>query len=260
MFLGNKMLILLLSSSGIFHSLLSQPLDEKDANFLGAVKAQACQLIQLDQNPEAHFSQVLETYLANMPSAWKGHRPFAEWLVDYMQPDQIVDLGVDYGYSTLVFANAAQKNGKGIVSGIDSFQGEGMTGIRNTYAYVLEIVKNLNLYNTEIIKGNFNEVNRNWERSIDILHIDGYHSYEAVSNDFNTWAPFVLDDGIVLFHDINVPNPAFGVIDFFRELSGGYKLYFLHTYGLGIFTKNALLYEAIKNQFADVYDDAETPL
>jgi hypothetical protein len=70
----------------------------------------------------------------------------------------------------------------------------------------------------------------------------------------------VSDKGVVLFHDINVPRPAFEVIHFFRELSNGYKLYFMHSYGLGIFTKNKLLYEAIKKQFTDVYDDAEVML
>lgn len=190
----------------------------------------------------------------------EGHRPFAEWLVSYMQPEQVVDLGVDYGYSTFVFALAAKKNGKGIISGIDSFEGERMTGIRDTYNYVLEIIKAVNFRNTEIIKGDFNEVSRSWVHPIDILHIDGYHSYEAVFNDFNTWAPFVLNEGIVLFHDINVPNPAFGVIDFFRELSGGYKLYFLHSYGLGIYTKNKHLYDTIRNNFTNVYDYSINPL
>lgn len=204
--------------------------------------------------------QLLENHLNQIPSAWKGHRPFAQWLVNHIKPDQIVDLGVDYGFSTFVFASAAQKNGKGIVTGIDLFQGDGMTGIRNTYESVLKVIDELKLCNLEIIKGDFNEISKSWNRTIDILHIDGYHSYEAVSNDFTTWSPFVPEEGIVLFHDINVPNPAFGVINFFRELEGGHKLYFLQSYGLGIFTKNTALYEEIKKQFSDVYDYSKVPL
>lgn len=204
--------------------------------------------------------QLFEDCLKKMPSAWTGHRLFAEWLVDYLQPNQVVDLGMDYGYSTFIFANAAKLNKKGNVTGIDWFQGDGQTGIRNTYNSVLQIAKKLNFDNLEIIKGDFTEISKTWDKAIDILHIDGYHSYDAVSNDFKTWAPFVLDDGIILFHDVNVPYPGFEVINFFRELQDGYRLYFLQSYGLGIFTKNKELYEEIKKQFINVYDYADFPL
>ena len=205
-------------------------------------------------------NQILEDYLTHVPSAWKGHRFFAEWLVKHMKPQQVVDLGVDYGFSTLSFAIASRENGTGIVTGIDAFQGDPMTGIRNTHQVVLDIIEKANFNNIEIIKGDFNEVSKTWNRTIDILHIDGFHSYEAVSNDFKTWSTFLAEDGIILFHDINVPNPAFGVIHLFRELEGGHKLYFLHTYGLGIFTKNTALYNEIKEQFKNIYDYAENPL
>lgn len=193
-------------------------------------------------------------------SAWKGHRIFAEWLVKTIKPTQIVDLGVDYGYSTLVFANAARANGFGTVTGIDLFEGDTMTGLRNTHASILEWIDALSLANVEIIKGDFNVVSLSWERPIDILHIDGYHSYEAVYKDFMSWNGFVREDGIILFHDINVANPEFEVINFFRNLSGGHKLYFLQSFGLGIYTKNDALYNLILNTFPNVYDFDETPL
>lgn len=201
-----------------------------------------------------------EPNLEEIISAWKGHRLFAEWLVNSMKPSQVVDLGVDYGYSTFVFATAARKNGFGLVTGIDLFLGDPFTGHRNTYFHVLNWIDKLKLNNLEIIQGDFKEVSMTWNRPIDILHIDGYHSYEAVYNDFITWEKFVTNHGIVLFHDINVPNPEFGVIHFFRELKGGHKLYFLHSFGLGIYTKNDELYELIKANFSNVYDFAQTPL
>jgi len=241
--MGLKNWLTLLLVCSTFQTLKGQDLEDTSSNYI-----------------EENLGKLFETYLDAMPSAWKGHRNFAEWLVKYTQPDQVVDLGVDYGYSTFIFANAVQKNGKGIVTGIDLFQGEGMTGIRNTYDQVMAIVDAIKFINLEIIKGDFNTVSQTWNRTIDILHIDGYHSYQAVSNDFNTWSPFVPDQGIVLFHDINVPNPDFGVINLFRELEGGHKLYFLHSYGLGIFTKNTALYEEIKRNFTDVHDYSTNPL
>jgi len=195
----------------------------------------------------------------NIPSAWTGHRQFAEWLVDTMRPKQIVDLGVDYGYSTFVFAIAARDIPGGTVTGIDLFQGDPQTGIRDTYNQVLSWKNDLNLTNLELIQGDFYDVSLAWEKGIDILHIDGYHSYEAVSQDFSNWSRFVNANGIVLFHDINVPFPGYQVIKFFRELTGGRRLYFLHSYGLGIYLQDDALAELILNTFPNVYDFDVSP-
>ena len=39
-------------------------------------------------------------------------------------------------------------------------------------------------------------------RDIDVLFIDGDHSYEGVARDFHDYAPLVRDDGLIGFHDI----------------------------------------------------------
>jgi predicted O-methyltransferase YrrM len=204
--------------------------------------------------------EVLEHYFETVPSAWKGHRAFADWLVKAIEAKEIVDLGVDYGYSTFVFAKAASQNGFGTVTGIDSFEGDGFAGVRDTYAYVTQWIEDVGFTNINLIKGYFNDVASVWTKPIDILHIDGFHSYEAVSNDYHTWSKFVRDEGVILFHDICVNNPAFGVIYFFRELEDGRKLYFVESYGLGIITKSEELFEKIKENFPHVRDYAKNPL
>jgi len=45
-------------------------------------------------------------------------------------------------------------------------------------------------------------------RRIDLLFIDGDHSYEGVRRDFEAYSPLVADDGIVAVHDIVPENPA----------------------------------------------------
>lgn len=39
-------------------------------------------------------------------------------------------------------------------------------------------------------------------KSIDFLFIDGAHTYEAVSNDWNNYKKYLAKDGLVAFHDI----------------------------------------------------------
>jgi hypothetical protein len=191
-------------------------------------------------------------WVESIVSAWTGHRTFAEWLVWNTFPETIVELGVDYGYSTFVFANAL-KGTSGTIYGVDLFMGDVHTGYRNTYESVKKNIADHNVTNLELVIGDFDSISKLWKTPIDILHIDGLHTYEAVKNDFIKWSPFVKEDGIVLFHDIAVQS--FGVKEFFRELTGGYKLFFLHSAGLGIFTRNRDLRDKIMDAFTNnVYD------
>jgi cephalosporin hydroxylase len=198
----------------------------------------------------------MNDWIEDIASAWKGHRLFAEWLTKNTKNDIIVELGVDYGYSTFVFANSL-KNTNGKIYGVDLFIGDSHAGQRNTYDSVIKKIKDYDVTNIEIIVGDFTEVSKVWDKQIDILHIDGFHTYAAVKNDFECWSKYVLENGIILFHDTAIS--WFEIKEFFRELSGGYKLYFTHSAGLGIYTKNKKLYEDIKLNFSNVFDDSTTP-
>lgn len=197
----------------------------------------------------------ISDWIDKIVSAWTGHRDFAQWLTWNAKSDVIVDLGVDYGYSTFVFADALRGT-TGTVYGVDLFMGDVHTGYRNTLDSVQKAIAEHSVTNLELVIGDFDTMSKFWNKPINILHIDGFHTYDAVKNDFTRWSPHVTDDGIVLFHDIAVPQ--FGVKDFFRELSGGYKLFFLHSAGLGIWTRNKELRDKIMEEFpANVYDFAE---
>jgi hypothetical protein len=101
-------------------------------------------------------------WIEEISSAVRGHRVFMEWLVEYMKPKTIVELGVDRGYSTFVFAEALAKNNKdsslniiSTVYGIDCFEGDESTGFRDTKKEVEENFIKHNVKHIEIIKGYF---------------------------------------------------------------------------------------------------------
>jgi hypothetical protein len=182
--------------------------------------------------------------IKHLESAWIGHGEFAIDLIQVLNPETTVELGVDWGYSTFCFAypNIGQ------VYGIDWFQGDAHTSNRNTENFVRNLHKELSeefgFDNLEIIKSDFNELSKLWTRPIDVLHIDGFHDYNAVKNDFETWYPFCNENAVVLFHD------TYSFINdvgrFFSELDG-YKLNTPSYNGLGVFTKSEQTYNLIKD-------------
>jgi hypothetical protein len=175
-------------------------------------------------------------------TAWVGHGLFAMRLVEEFKPKVIVDLGVDYGFSTFCFGH----HNIGNVYGIDWFKGDQQSGERNTYNEVMETYEILNkeygVSNIEFIIGEFNDVAMTWDKQIDILHIDGFHSYESVKNDYDTWSKFCHEDSIILFHDTVSHQKTVGKL--FDELNG-LKINKRDSAGLGILTKSEEKYKKI---------------
>lgn len=64
-------------------------------------------------------------------------------------------------------------------------------------------------------------------RAVDVLFIDGDHTYEGVLADFEMYMPLVRPGGLVCFHDIcHHPNmPQVGVDRLWGELSGALRAY-----------------------------------
>lgn len=57
-------------------------------------------------------------------------------------------------------------------------------------------------------------------RSLDLLFIDGDHTYEGVSQDYHMYSPLVRVGGIIAFHDIvKTPWPGCQVDRFWNELA-----------------------------------------
>jgi len=184
--------------------------------------------------------------LEQLESSWKGHRAFAEWLTQRLQPKITVELGVDYGYSLFCLAN---KN-PGRVIGIDLFEGDAHAGTRekNQHETVQQFATDNEYTNVQLIKGDFTELAQYWVAPIDILHIDGLHTYEACLMDFVNWGPHVSATGVVLMHDItSYPD----VTRVFLEVGAQAKVAFLHSAGLGVVCRDLALAQEILDRYPD---------
>ncbi|MBB6445211.1 class I SAM-dependent methyltransferase [Bacillus benzoevorans] len=172
-------------------------------------------------------------------SAWLGHRNFAYDLVRFMKPKTIVELGSQFGVSFFSFCQAVKDEGLSTnCFAVDTWKGDPHAGYYGEEVYTL--VKHINdIYFPNVanlIRGTFDEAVKLFpDQCIDILHIDGFHTFDAVSHDYQTWLPKVAENGAILFHDIEVKNRGFGVYQLWNTLKGLYPSFqFEHSFGLGI--------------------------
>ncbi len=122
----------------------------------------------------------------------------------------IVEIGCAYGGSSLLFLLNKKDHVK--VYSIDPFVVDSMDTFQATkelcHSHVVDALADVGKAErssswTLIPDYSYNKV-KNWELSIDVLFIDGDHTYDAVTQDFNQWLPYVRKGGYVLFHDSNI--------------------------------------------------------
>jgi prefoldin subunit 5 len=173
---------------------------------------------------------------------WSGHLPFANDLVAAARPELLVELGTHYGESYFGFCQAVAENNLTCKCyAIDTWLGEQHAGFYDETVY-----QDVSAYNdanyssfSYLLRTTFDEGRKNFsDDSIDILHVDGLHTYNAVLHDFENWLPAVKPGGIVLLHDTVARHADFGVWKVWDELEKrGERFSFLHSWGLGVFRK-----------------------
>jgi O-antigen biosynthesis protein len=173
------------------------------------------------------------------PSGWWGHVPFAFWVVEASRPSLLVELGTHHGVSYAAFCDAVQHRQLPTrCFAVDSWRGDAHAGLFDESVY-----RDLKTFNdahfgafSELIRADFDTaVGHFADGSIDLLHIDGFHTYEAVRHDYETWRPKLSSRAVVLFHDTNVRRDDFGVHRLFGELAARFPHFeFLHGHGLGL--------------------------
>src|SRR3989338_2778178 len=58
----------------------------------------------------------------------------------------------------------------------------------------------------EAIRGESQVVAKNWGKPIKLLFIDGSHDYADVVTDIKSWEPYVVTNGILVFHDYSAKH------------------------------------------------------
>lgn len=177
--------------------------------------------------------------LYTAPSAWIEHLPFAFWLVEAHKPRVFVELGSHYGVSYFGFCQAVDRLGLDTrCYAIDTWKGDEHAG-----SYDEEVFRAVKAHNevnysgfSRLIRSTFDDALRNFnDKSIDLLHIDGLHTFEAVLHDFTSWRPKLSSRAVVVLHDTNVRERDFGVYRLLEQLRTNHPSFeFVHGHGLGV--------------------------
>ena len=185
------------------------------------------------------------------PLSWVGHIPFAFWIVEAAKPGVLVELGTHSGNSYFSFCQAVKRlNLRTLCYAVDSWQGDEHSGYYGEDIFQAVSEKNRLEYDSfsRLIRSQFDEARGRFDdASIDLLHIDGLHTYEAVKHDFENWLPKMSKSGIILLHDTNVRIRDFGVRYLFQEEALYFPAFeFKHSHGLGILGVGAEIPRAVR--------------
>jgi O-antigen biosynthesis protein len=194
-------------------------------------------------------------------SAWIEHVPFAFWIIEVAKPKVLVELGVHNGTSYFAFCQAIRNlNINTTCYGVDTWKGDEHVGF-----YSDEVFNQVSGWNNRhyskfstLIRTTFDEAKDSFlDGSIELLHIDGRHTYEAVKHDFETWKPKLAKNAIVLFHDINARVAEFGVFKLWDELKKQYPNFqFDYGYGLGVIAIGEIPQNELSTLFNADQEDA----
>ena len=174
---------------------------------------------------------------------WSAHLAFAYDLVGALQPKLIVELGTHWGESYFGFCQSvAEHHLDCLCYAVDHWLGDA-----HAERYGEEVYEDVRQYNdthykafSYLLRTAFDDALVQFrDGSIDLLHIDGLHTYEAASHDFRTWLPKVKPGGIMLFHDIAVRHADFGIWRLWDEIKAESPetFEFHHSWGLGVLRK-----------------------
>lgn len=149
----------------------------------------------------------------NVPTGqWPWEIFKAVELVKAQHPIRIVEIGCLYGGTLKLWIDCLVDLPQSIVVGIDP-------EVQKVEQYLHDRRLTLIKAYSKDAKA-INEVEK--LSPIDVLFIDGDHSYEGVKGDFLVYGEFVKKGGLIILHDIVTFRPEVGVPRFWQEINLGW--------------------------------------
>jgi predicted O-methyltransferase YrrM len=121
-----------------------------------------------------------------------------------IKPNVCVEIGSARGKSTCAVGLALRRNGFGKLYAIDphSTTNWNDTASVDSFAIFNEHLQKAGVTGyVEIVRKTSAEAAKGWDKKIDIIFIDGDHSYEGVKADWELFLPHLTEFGVVIFHD-----------------------------------------------------------
>lgn len=172
-------------------------------------------------------------------SHWMAHLPFAFWIVDVLRPSLLVELGTYNGASFCAFCQQIERLGISCEAyAVDLWHGDEHMG-----EYGEEVHSDLAAHIAShypgfacLLRSSFDDALPQFtDGSIDLLHLDGCHTCEAITHDFDSWLPKMSDRGVILIHDTRARLPGYGGVAAWKKISVRFPSFvFNHGYGLGV--------------------------
>jgi len=140
-------------------------------------------------------------------------------MVRAMKPKVCVEIGSARGKSACYIGTALKENGQGKLFAIDphTVTDWNDSDSKDTFKIIHANLAQVGVQDyVQIVRKTSEEAAKGWTASIDLLFIDGDHSYEGVERDWKLFSPFVSKFGLIVFHDtiwdLN-PDPAYARAD-----------------------------------------------
>jgi precorrin-6B methylase 2 len=111
----------------------------------------------------------------------------------------MVEIGALYGGMTAVMGLA---NKKARIITIDDFSWHPADDVPTSKELVLENMKKVGVKNVEVLEGDSRVIGKTWKDPIDLIFIDGGHSFDWVYPDLCNFAPHAQ---VVALHDYDNP-------------------------------------------------------
>jgi len=158
---------------------------------------------------------------------WRETTPYILTIYEFVKntkPEVIFEIGTRNGISTLAFLSALAENQKGKLYSIDR---------KNCLPRVKTWLTDELAKYWKFHQADSRNFYKKWNKEIDILLIDGDHSYETCKADFENYGKFVKKGGYIFMHDTNSWE---GVKRFFPEIKYP-KINLAWSDGMGIVQK-----------------------